>query len=29
MLYGLYKKNVVWDYFVKQKKYFSQIVKTG
>ena len=29
ILYGLYKKNVVWDYFVKQKKYFSQIVKTG
>lgn len=26
-LYGLYHKNVVWDYFIKQKKYFSEIIK--
>jgi hypothetical protein len=24
---GLYKGNIVWEHFVKGKKYFSQLIK--
>ena len=27
-LYGLYKKNLVWEYFVKHKKHFNEIIKS-
>jgi hypothetical protein len=26
-LAGLYKGNIVWEHFVKGKKYFSQLIK--
>jgi GT2 family glycosyltransferase len=28
-LYGLYKGNMVWQHFMKKKKYFSEIIKKG
>jgi GT2 family glycosyltransferase len=28
-LYGLYKGNMVWQHFMKKKKYFSEIIKNG
>lgn len=28
-LHGLLKKNLVWEHFVKKKKYFSEIVRNG
>lgn len=28
-LYGVYDHNLVWDYFVKKKKHFSEIIEEG